>query len=308
MGDFCMYCGKPLVNGTCSCPQFRAANQGASQPQQQMEQPQQQMEQPQMQQPQMQQPQMQSMDPQMQGMNPQMQGMNPQMQGMNPQMQGMGMQPGMQPMYNNGMPMMPKAPSKVGAAFGALFAKGFTAPIAAADNTAAISPAASLIFVGSYAVLAFLLMLIYGSVKLTTGIGAMIGLGAFLAIILSTLIRAGMAYLFANKYNPSVTFPQLLAKLSALKLYPAIAFFCTFLFGLFSALLACIVLVAGINIWIVFSTVTINKYMANMDENKRSWFIFIISTVAFVVSALFVFLCARSAVISLYSSMFGFRF
>ncbi len=303
-----MYCGKPLVNGACNCPQFRAANQGAAQ-QPQMDQPQMQQQQmnPQMQQQQMQ-PQMQQ-----QQMNPQMQqgmGMNPQMQGMNPQMQqGMGMNPQMQQMYN-GMPMAPKAPSKVGAAFGAMFSKGFTSPIAAADATASISPAASLIFCGSYALLAFLLMLIYGGVNHSAGAGALLGLGAFLAILLSAVIRAGLAYLFGNKSNPSVTFPQLLSKLSALKLYPAIAFFGMFLFSLFSVLLAFIILVAGINIWIVFSTIAINKYLANVDENKRSWFIFIISTVAFVVCVLFVYICGKSAVISLISNMMysSFRF
>ena len=296
MGDFCMYCGKPLVNGACNCPQFRSANPGAQQPQ---------MQQQQMQQPQMQQQMQPQMQQQMQ--QPQMQGMNPQMQGMQ---QGMGMQPGMQPMYNNGMPMQPKAPSKIGAAFGAMFSKGFSSPIAAADATASISPAAALIFCGSYAVLAFLLMLIYGGVNHSAGAGALLGLGAFLAIILSTVIRAGMAYLFGNKSNPSVTFPQLLAKLSALKLYPAIAFFGMFLFSLFSVLLAFIILVAGINIWIVFSTIAINKYMGNVDENKRSWFIFIISTVAFVVCVLFVYICGKSAVLSILSSMVysSFRF
>ena len=305
-----MYCGKPLVNGACSCPQFRAANQGAEQPQmqqqQQMQQPQMQQQQ-QMQQPQMQQ-QQQMQQPQMQQqMNPQMQ----QMQGMNPQMQQMqGMNPQMQQMYNNGMPMAPKAPSKVGAAFGAMFSKGFTSPIAAADATASISPAASLIFCGSYALLAFLLMLIYGGVNHSAGAGALLGLGAFLAILLSTVIRAGLAYLFGSKSNPSVSFAQLLSKLSALKLYPAIAFFGMFLFSLFSVLLAFIILVAGINIWIVFSTIAINKYMANVDENKRSWFIFIISTVAFVVCVLFVYICGKSAVINMISNMMysSFRF
>ncbi len=287
MAEFCMYCGKPLVNGTCSCPQFRAANPGAGQQQPQ----QQQMQQPQMQQ----QPQQQQMQ---QGMPQQ------QMQ------QGYGMQPGMQQMYNNGMPMQPKAPSKVGAAFGAMFSKGFTSPIAAADATASISPTASLIFCGSYAVLAFLLMLIYGAVNHFTGAGALLGLGAFLSILLSTLIRAGMAYLFASKSNPSVSFAQLLSKLSALKLYPAIAFVGMFLFSLFSALLAFIILIAGINIWIVFSTIAINKYMANIDENKRSWFIFIISTVAFVVCVLFVYICGKSAVLGILSNMMysSFRF
>ena len=302
MAEFCMYCGKPLVNGACSCPQFRAANPGVQQQQpqqQQVQQPQQQMQQPQQQQ--MQQPQMQPQQQMQQGMPQMQQGM-----GMQPGMQqDMGMQPGMQQMYNNGMPMAPKAPSKIGAAFGAMFSKGFTSPIAAADATAALTPAAALIFCGSYALLAFLLMLIYGAVNHATGAFALIGLAALLAIILSTLIRAGMAYLFGNKSNPGVTFPQLLAKLSALKIYPAIAFVGMFLFSLFSTLFALIILVAGINIWIVFSTITLSKYMANIDENKRSWFIFIISTVSFVICVLFIYICGRSAVTSLFYSALG---
>ncbi|MCR5802337.1 MAG: hypothetical protein K6G57_08415 [Lachnospiraceae bacterium] len=321
MGNFCKFCGKPMENGVCDCAGFQASMaqpQAAPQPQV--------APQPQMQavpQPQVApQPQMYAQQPQ-QGyaQQPQQGYAQPQMQQGYPQGQPMPGQPYPgQPYY----PPVPHVPSKLELAFKALFPKAFTAPLTAGEESANISGGAALIVAGAYALLAFFMMMIHlplgqlkadniplvgsFSVEIPVGARALVGLGALFVIVLSILIRAGLGYAFGHSSNPMVSFQMLLGRLCSLKLYPACCFLGMFLFGIFSPVMAAIFLFAGLLIWIVFSNAALEKYMYAIGENKRSWFVIIISAVSFIVCAFFMYLFIKAgvnaAIKSAYSSFF----
>ena len=214
---------------------------------------------------------------------------------------------------------VPHVPSKLELAFKALFPKAFTAPLTAGEESANISGGAALIVAGAYALLAFFMMMIHlplgqlkaknipllGSVEIPVGARALVGLGALFVIVLSILIRAGLGYAFGHSSNPMVSFQMLLGRLCSLKLYPACCFLGMFLFGIFSPVMAAIFLFAGLLIWIVFSNAALEKYMFAIGENKRSWFVIIISAVSFIVCAFFMYLFIKAGINSAVKSAFG---
>ena len=137
-------------------------------------------------------------------------------------------QPPVQPVYQ-----APAAPSKLGLAFRAFFTKCFVSPIEAAETSSDISPVIGLIFAGSYALIAFFLMMIHaplGDLRMPIGYRTLLGLSAFLMILASIAARAGIGFAFGRKNNPGVSFLNLISRHAMLKLYPFCAFFLMFLF------------------------------------------------------------------------------
>ena len=197
------------------------------------------------------------------------------------------------PPYPANVNVAPKVPSKLGLAFKQIFTKGWVSPVEAAETSADLSPFAGLILVGGYALIAFFLMMIHvplGSLSRYLGVGnrTLIGLVALLIICASVAVRAALALAFGVSSNRGVSFLNLLARLSVLKLYPFCAFFMMFLFGLFSPSMAIIFLALGEIVWNVLSLVLILKYMSNAKEVKKTWAAVVI-TVADYVASLLVF-------------------
>ena len=197
----------------------------------------------------------------------------------------------------------PAAPSKLGLAFKVLFTKGFSSPLDGAEESSILHPAAALIMWGAYALLAFFMMMIHlplgeagGGRYISIGSRTLFGLGPLFVITLSTLIRAGLGYAFGKSSNPKFTFMQLFAQFGALKLYPLCLYFLMFLFGLFSPLLAMIMLAVGLIIWVGLSDALLIKYLGNLSETRRNWFLILISGIAFFVSVLFLYLFTRATI------------
>ncbi len=209
----------------------------------------------------------------------------------------------------NAAPATPKVPSLFIEALKTLFTKGFKAPIEAAETSSTLHVGAGLIFVGAYALISFFLMMIHVPLgDLSFGSRTLFGLAPLFVILISTLVRAGLGYLFGKSTNPQITFMQLLAQFGSLKLYPCALFLVWFLFGLFSFSLAFIALVAGLIIWVAFSDALLLKYLGGIAENKRIWFLVIISAAAFILSLIFIYIFVNASsdgVIGYIFKMFG---
>ena len=185
--------------------------------------------------------------------------------------------PPVQPVYQ-----VPAQPSKLGLAFRAFFSKCFVSPVEAAETSSDISPVIGLIFAGSYALFAFILMLIHaplGDVRMPVGYRALLGLSAFLMILASIAARAGIGYAFGKRNNPGVSFLNLLSRHAMLKLYPFCAFFMMFLFGLFSMGSAIVLLACGELVWSIFSILLLVKYLNGVSDTKKTWTV-VLATVA----------------------------